>query len=45
MKKLTGYLAGLIGLYVIVAHGTGFGTAVTKGASGASTVVKTLQGR
>jgi hypothetical protein len=45
MKKALTYIGGLIGLYVVVSHATGFGTAVKDGASGGSTLIKTLQGR
>lgn len=39
------YSAGLIALYLIVVHASGFGTAFTQGAKGLSEVDKTLQGR
>lgn len=44
-KKLVAYGGGLIALYLIVAHGSAFGTALTAGANGTATIVKTLQGR
>lgn len=39
------YGTGLIALYVVVAHGSSFGSVITAGAEGASKVTKTLQGR
>lgn len=39
------YSAVLIGLYLLVRNASGAGTVITKGASGASTITKTLQGR
>lgn len=45
MRIYMKYAAGLIVLYLVVENYTGFGSAVTKGASGAATVVKALQGR
>lgn len=39
------YSAVLIGLYLAVAHASGAGTLISKAASGASTIDKTLQGR
>lgn len=45
MKQYGKYFAGLIGLYIVVAHGTDFGKAFSAGASGVSQVTKTLQGR
>ena len=45
MKQYGKYFAGLIGLYIVVAHGSNFGTAFTAGANGVSSVTKTLQGR
>lgn len=44
-KQLAKYGAGLIALYLVVAHGSSFGTVIKNGASGVSTVTKTLQGR
>lgn len=44
-KKALFYGTGLIGLYIAVAHGSNFGKALTAGANGGSTVIKTLQGR
>ena len=38
-------VAGLIGLYIVVANGSNFGTAFSAGAAGVSQVTKTLQGR
>ena len=45
MKQYGKYFAGLIGLYIVVAHGTNFGQAFTAGANGVSKVTQTLQGR
>lgn len=45
MKQYGKYFAGLIGLYIVVAHGSNFGQAFTAGANGVSSVTKTLQGR
>lgn len=45
MKQYGKYFAGLIGLYIVVAHGSQFGQAFTAGAQGISGVTKTLQGR
>jgi hypothetical protein len=45
MKQYLKYGAGLIGLYIVVANGTNFGTAFSAGAQGVSAVTKTLQGR
>lgn len=45
MKQYTKYFAGLIGLYIVVAHGSNFGQAFTAGANGVANVTKTLQGR
>jgi hypothetical protein len=39
------YSAVLIGLYLAVTHASGMGTIFTQGATGLSTVDKTLQGR
>lgn len=40
--KWTGILAGL---YIVVTHASGFGTAFTQGARGIAIADKTLQGR
>ena len=45
IRKFAGYGAGLIALYVIVANGSKFGTVISAGAQGVSSVTKTLQGR
>lgn len=45
MKKLAGYGAVLIGLYIAVANGSNTGRVISAGASGVSTVTKSLQGR
>jgi hypothetical protein len=39
------YSAVLIGLYLVVRNASGAGSVIAKGASGVSTVTKTLQGR
>lgn len=39
------YSAGLIALYLVVVHASGFGTAFTQGANGLAQIDKTLQGR
>lgn len=39
------YSALLIAMYLGVKYASGAGTLITKGASGAATVTKTLQGR
>jgi hypothetical protein len=44
-RKALLYGAGLIALYIAVAHGSNFGRAISAGANGGSTVIKTLQGR
>jgi hypothetical protein len=44
VKQYGKYFAGLIGLYIVVANGSGFGTAFTAGAKGVATVTKQLQG-
>jgi hypothetical protein len=45
VRQYLRYGAGLIGLYIVVANGTNFGTAFAAGAKGVSDVTKTLQGR
>jgi len=45
MKKALTYGAGLIALYLLVEYSTGTGTLLNSGAAGASTLVKTFQGR
>ncbi len=45
IRQLAKYGASLIALYVIVANASGFGQVITKGASGISSVTRTLQGR
>lgn len=44
-KKALTYAAGLIALYLVVYNGTNAGKVISAGASGASTVTKTFQGR
>ena len=39
------YVAGLIGLYLVVVYASGFGQDINAGASGGSLLVKTFQGR
>jgi hypothetical protein len=36
---------GLIALYLVLAHASGLAKAISSGASGSSTIFKTLQGR
>lgn len=45
LRQLAKYGAGLIALYLVVANASGFGSVISKGASGLSDVTKTLQGR
>jgi hypothetical protein len=45
MKKLGMYGAGLIALYLIVANGSKFGTAVSAGSAGGVNIIKAFQGR
>lgn len=45
MKKALTYGAGLIAIYLVVAHYTGAGKFVTSSGTAVSGVVKTLQGR
>lgn len=45
MKTYMKYGAGLIALYVVVANGTKFGTAVRSGAAGGVNIIKAFQGR
>jgi hypothetical protein len=45
VKQYGKYFASLIGLYIVVAHGTGFGNAFSAGAKGVADVTKSLQGR
>ena len=45
MKKALTYGAGLIAVYLVVAHGTGAKTVISSGASGAVSTIKALQGR
>ncbi|MDR6212177.1 hypothetical protein QE364_003908 [Nocardioides zeae] len=45
IASIVSYTGGLIALYLIVANGTNFGKVVREGASGGSTLIKTLQGR
>jgi hypothetical protein len=44
-KQALRYGTGLIALYLVVAHGSGFGAAITAGANGLGTVTRNLQGR
>lgn len=44
-KKLAGYGVGLIATYLLVANASNAGNLISSGASGLSTVTKTLQGR
>lgn len=45
IKQSIKYGVGLIGLYLLVANASGSGQVISSGASGISTVTKTLQGR
>lgn len=45
MKTYAKYGAGLIALYLVVANGTRFGTAVRAGAAGGTSIIKAFQGR
>lgn len=44
-KKVLTYSAGLIALYLAVYYSTGSGNLLKNGASGASSIIKTFQGR
>lgn len=44
-RKFLTYGAGLIALYLAVAYGTNAGKLISSSASGASTVIKSFQGR
>ncbi|MBB3043924.1 hypothetical protein [Nocardioides soli] len=44
-KTALKYIGILTGLYIIVYNGSKAGSVVTKGAAGASSFVRTLQGR
>lgn len=44
-KTFLTYSAGLIGVYLAVAHATQLGTLLTKGSAAATGFAKTLQGR
>jgi hypothetical protein len=44
-RKALTYVATLIGTYLIVAHATGFGTAIKSAGQAGSGVIKTLQAR
>lgn len=45
MKTYGKYAFGLIALYLIVANGTKFGTAVRAGSAGGASLIKAFQGR
>jgi hypothetical protein len=45
VKQYGKYFAGLIALYIVVAHGSQAGQVFTAGANGLGTVTKNLQGR
>jgi hypothetical protein len=45
VKTYLKYSVGLIGLYIVVSQASGAGQAFTSGANGASTLVRTFQGR
>jgi hypothetical protein len=44
-KQALKYYAVLVGLGIVVAHGSGFGTAFSAGARGAVDLTRSLQGR
>lgn len=44
-RKMLTYGAGLIALYLLVEYSTGSGKLLSGASSGASTVIKALQGR
>jgi hypothetical protein len=45
MKQALRYGVGLVALYIVVANGSNFGTAMSAGARGVSDVTRTFQGR
>jgi hypothetical protein len=45
VKQYGRYFAGLIGLYILVAHGSDTGKVFTAGANGVGTITQKLQGR
>jgi hypothetical protein len=45
VKQYVKYYAGLVALYIAVAHGTDAGQLILKGAQGGSQFTKSLQGR
>ena len=44
-RQMLKYFAGLVGLYIVVAYASNFGSAFGSVASGVSNVTATLQGR
>lgn len=44
-RKALEYGAGLIALYLVVAHASAFGTIMTSSANGTTSLTKALQGR
>lgn len=44
-RKALTTIGGLIGLYLVVYYGTNSGKVISAGASGGSTLIKSLQGR
>lgn len=45
IRQLAKYGAGLIALYLVVAHGSSFGSVIEKGAAGIRNITTGLQGR
>lgn len=45
LRQALKYGASLIALYLVVANGTQMGQLIAKGATGASDITRTLQGR
>jgi hypothetical protein len=45
VKQYVRYYAGLVALYIAVAHGSDLGALFSSGASGFATATKSLQGR
>lgn len=44
-RKALGYVAGLIGLYLVVYNGSKSGTVFKSGAAGGVSIIRSLQGR
>lgn len=45
MRKIAEYAAGMIGIYLIVVHGSGAASVLKNGASGGAQLVSSFQGR